>query len=71
MSHHHNFHTIDDQELDLDTQQVRHIEFTTDARGENIIVVHRKDTGKEFVLDGENEETREEITKLLKEAGIY
>ena len=71
MSHPHHFHTIDDQDLDLTVEQVRHVEYTSDDHGETIIVVHRKDTGQEFVLDGEDTENAEEMYDLLKEAGIY
>lgn len=71
MSHLHHFHTIDDKDLDVTVEQIRHIEFTSDNHGENIIVLHRKDTGDEFVLDGEDHTTTDEMNLLLREAGIY
>lgn len=71
MSHLHHFHTIDDNNLDVTVEQIRHIEFTTDNHGESIIVLHRKDTGQEFVLDGEDKNTTDEMNLLLREAHIY
>ena len=71
MSHKHHFHTLDDHDFNVTVEQVRHIEFTSDDHGENIIVLHRRDTGKEFVLDGEDAETTNEMNLLLREAHIY
>lgn len=71
MSHLHHFHTIDDNELNVTVEQIRHIEFTTDLHGETIIVVHRRDTDKEYVLDGEDTDITDEMNLLLKEAHIY
>ena len=71
MSHLHHFHTIDDNDLNVTVDQIRHIEFTSDDHGETVIVLHRKDTGQEFVLDGEDAETTNEMNLLLREAGIY
>lgn len=71
MSHLHHFHTIDDANLDVTVDQIRHIEYTTDNHGETIIVVHRKDTSEEYILDGEDSETTDEMNLLLREAHVY
>ena len=71
MSHLHHFNTVDHNNLDVTVDQIRHIEYTTDEHGETIIVIHRRDTSKEYVLDGEDKDVSNEMNLLLREAHIY
>lgn len=61
------FNTVDGEELKIDLDDVRHIEHTT-RMGEQVIIIHLRSTGREFILDGASIDTLSKIGVIEQQA---